>query len=94
MSLFYKARLKQKQHTEDGLPVDIPLEGDKFFRRLSSPGYLLLHPESEHKAIIYHFLRSALVTSVTTILGGLLMGWLLLEIADFIYLTSNYGFLH
>lgn len=91
MSLFHKVKSK---HTEADLLVDIPLEGDKFFRCLSSSGYLLLHPEMRNKAIIYHFIKAALVTSVIAILCFLLIGWLLLEIADFIYITSNYGFLH
>ncbi len=94
MSLFHKVKLKQKQHTEAVLPVEVLLEHDKLSQRLSSPGYLLLHPEKRNKAAIYHFIKSALVTAVSTILCSLLIGWLLLEIADFIYITSNYGFLH
>ena len=50
MGIFKK---RKKKVEEDGLQtIEIPEETASLFKRLSSPGYLLLHPEMTPKAMI------------------------------------------
>lgn len=82
---------RKKKVEEDGLQtIEIPEETASLFKRLSSPGYLLLHPEMTPKAMILGWINCILYIAVRLVLAC----WLCAEIVDFIYLVVNYGFLH
>lgn len=56
MSIFKK----HKKPVEDNGEVLVPEERASIFKRLESPGYLLLHPEKTKAAAILTFLRNFL----------------------------------
>ena len=88
MGIFKK---RKKKVEEDGLQtIEIPEETASLFKRLSSPGYLLLHPDMAPKAMILGWINCILYIAVRLVL----VCWLCAEIVDFIYLVVNYGFLH
>lgn len=78
-----------KKARKDIMFVEIPVEAASLTKRLSSPGYLLLHPDKTQKAVIYNFISGILHMFISMII----IPWLLTEIIDFIYLVLNYGFL-
>lgn len=74
-----KKNVKNKDKDE----IIIPEEHKSFLKRLSSPGYLLLHPEKTKKAIILTVLLNFLYIMV----GGLIAGYIAAEIAVFLAFT-------
>lgn len=91
MGIFKIWKRKDKKEEKDELcPIEIPEETASLFKRLSSPGYLLLHPEMTPKAMILGWVNCILYIAIRLVLAC----WLCAEIVDFIYLVVNYGFLH
>lgn len=80
----------QKQLEQDNKHIEIPVETASLIKRLSSPGYLLLHPDKTWMAIIYNFVSSILYLIVVVAI----VAWVLIEIVDSIYLLLYYGILH
>lgn len=71
---------KKKAKDKDKDEIIVPEEHKSFLKRLSSPGYLLLHPEKTKKAIIL----TVFLNFLYIIVGGLIAGYIAAEIAVFL----------
>lgn len=73
---------KKEKNVEDNNEVLVPEENSSFLKRLSSPGYLLLHPEKTKQAIVLTVIRNFLYL----IVGGAIAAYISVEIATFLVL--------
>lgn len=69
--------------------VEIPSDNAPIWKKLSSTGYILLHPELKMKAFMFAFFKSSLEVAVILFIGGFLLS----EVQSFVYLGTHYGFI-
>lgn len=69
--------------------VEIPPENASIWKKLTSTGYLLLHPELKMWAFAFAFFRSMIEVAVILLVGGFLFS----EVQSFVYLGTHYGFI-
>lgn len=86
--MFRKKKKAAETAAEDNV-VEIPPENAPVWKKLSSAGYILLHPELKMWAFAFAFFRSMIEVAVILLVGGFLFS----EVQSFIYLGSHYGFI-
>lgn len=82
-------RKKAAETAAKEVVVEIPSENASIWKKLSSTGYLLLHPELKIQAFLFAFFKSCIEVAAILLIVGLLFS----EVRSFIYLGSHYGFI-
>lgn len=88
MSLFRKKTMSEEDPSDMDV-VNVPLESDGFLKRLNNPAYVLIHPELFWQSVLVTFISSAIEMMICV----LVTLYLATEIAAFMYMITNYGWL-
>ena len=86
---FFKNKTRVEKDPSDKDIVKVPSESDSFFKRLSSPSYVLIHPELFWKSAFVIFISSLIQMWICVFV----VQYVVIEIVNFIYMITNYGWL-